>query len=134
MRTVLRCRRDVFGVVAGYTLLEIMIVVAIIGLLAAIAIPLFVKARDTAQLNGIYNNLRIIEAAKDQWALENKQGAGATTTWLSDTTGIGLYLKGGTVTLVVGETYDLNVVGTNATATATVRLGTFGALSPISAL
>src|SRR2546423_3168037 len=97
MRTVLRCRRDVFGVVAGYTLLEIMIVVSIIGLLAAVAIPAFVKARDTAQLTGIFDNLRVIESAKDQWAMENKQGGGATVTWLADTTGISSYLKGGTV-------------------------------------
>src|SRR2546425_8620416 len=61
---------------AGFTLVEIMIVVAIIGLLAAIAIPNFVKARETAQLNSIVNNLRIIEGAKDQWALEQKKGTG----------------------------------------------------------
>ncbi len=55
-----------------------MIVVAIIGLLAAIAIPNFVRAREVAQLNSIVNNLRIIEGAKDQWALENKHGTGDT--------------------------------------------------------
>ena len=65
---------------AGFTLVEIMIVVAIIGLLAAIAIPNFVKARENAQLNSIFNNLRIIEGAKDQWALENKKGVGDTVT------------------------------------------------------
>jgi type II secretory pathway pseudopilin PulG len=47
--------------------------VAIIGLLAAIAIPNFVRARDTAQKNSCINNLRQIDAAKQQWALENKQ-------------------------------------------------------------
>src|SRR5437764_4580970 len=77
---------------SGFTLVEIMIVVAIIGLLAAIAIPNFVKARETAQLNSIVNNLRITEAAKDQWALENKKGTGDTPV----NTDIAPYMKNST--------------------------------------
>ena len=54
-----------------------MIVVAIIGLLAAIAIPNFVRARTTSQMNACINNLRLIDSACQQWALEQHQGSTA---------------------------------------------------------
>jgi prepilin-type N-terminal cleavage/methylation domain-containing protein len=72
----------------GFTLVEIMIVVAIIGLLASIAIPNFVKARTTSQQNACINNLRLVDAAKQQWALEQRKqttdtpaASGTDLTW-----------------------------------------------------
>lgn len=74
----------------GFTLVEIMIVVAIIGLLAAIAIPNFVKARTSAQKNACINNLRQIDGAKEQWALEAKKKGTDNV----DLTAIKVFLKG----------------------------------------
>ena len=114
---------------AGFTLVEIMIVVSIIGLLTALVIPNFMKARDRAQLNSILNNLRIIEGAKAQWALENKKSEGSPATEQD----LAQYLRGGKINPVAGETYHINPVGTPPTATLSQQIMNHPAGSVIKA-
>src|SRR5215213_8240400 len=75
----------------GFTLVEIMIVVAIIALLAAIAVPNFLRARKRSQATRILEDLRMIDSAIDQYAIERNKATGATANW-SD---IADYLKTG---------------------------------------
>src|SRR5437899_7433696 len=82
-----------------FTLVEIMIVVAIIGLLAAIAIPNFIKARTTSQMNACINNLRQIDGAEQQWALETKQAAAAVPAY----TDVSSYMRNSVICPSAGD-------------------------------
>ena len=114
----------------GFTLVEIMIVVAIIALLAAIAVPNFLRARKRSQATRILEDLRMIDAAVDQYAIEANKKAGDTVPW----TAIQAYLKRGsnlynTGASVIGGTYTgpFTVDGDIKTPT-----GTSAALSDVA--
>ena len=83
----------------GFTLVEIMIVVAIIALLAAIAVPGFLRARKRSQASRILNDLRMIDSAVDQYAIETSRSAGslvAVTDWTN-------YVKKGSLLYNTGK-------------------------------
>src|SRR5262245_21091356 len=90
---------------SGFTLIEIMIVVAMIGMLAAIAIPSYVRARDNAQQNTCINNLRQIDGAAQTWALESKLGSTAPYTLQSITNYIKLDSTGNIPNCPAGGSY-----------------------------
>src|SRR5947209_10769974 len=93
---------------AGFTLVEIMIVVAIIALLAAIAVPGFLRARKRSQASRILNDLRMIDAAVDQYAIETNKKSNdvvGTADWTN-------YLKKGGSLYNTGATILGNPYGT----------------------
>jgi prepilin-type N-terminal cleavage/methylation domain-containing protein len=113
----------------GFTLVEIMIVVAIIALLAAIAVPGFLRARKRSQATRILNDLRMIDSAVDQYAIETNRITGNTvntTDWTS-------YLKSGTVLYntgkdLLGDDYGLQTVDT----LPAVPLNSYNGLSDVA--
>ena len=97
----------------GFTLVEIMIVVAIIALLAAIAVPGFLRARKRSQASRVVNDLRLIDSAVDQYAIENNKATGASV----GTADWGAYMKKNsqlynTASDLFGNTYGAQTVDT----------------------
>ncbi|NOU36732.1 MAG: prepilin-type N-terminal cleavage/methylation domain-containing protein [Kiritimatiellaceae bacterium] len=99
----------------AFTLIEVLIVVAIIGLIAAIGIPSFINSRVSTETNMRAVNVAAVNAAKDQWAIINNKAVGTAVVW----TNIADYISGGVTNqagLTIGSyTITLNPVGTSAT-------------------
>ena len=97
---------------AGFTLVEIMIVVAILGVLLAIAIPNYVKARANSQANACINNMRQVDGALQQFAIENDLHVGAPVNYPNDLTP---YIKLNSTSQIpgcpAGGTYTVAPVG-----------------------
>ena len=97
----------------GFTLVEIMIVVAIIALLAAIAVPGFLRARKRSQATRILNDLRMIDSAVDQYAIETNKSSGSAVA-VADWTN---YMKKGSVLFNTGNDIFGNSYGTQTVDT-----------------
>ena len=97
----------------GFTLVEIMIVVLIIGVLLAIAVPNFIKARETSRTKSCVANLKQIDSAKEQWAMDNKKTSADTPT-ATDLYGTDKYVKS-TPACPSSGTYTIAAIGTAPT-------------------
>lgn len=113
----------------GFTLVEIMIVVAIIALLAAIAVPGFLRARKRSQAAKVINDLRLIDSAVDQYAIETTKPSGAAVN-VSDWTN---YLKKDTQLFVTGADIFGNAFGAQTVDShPKVPSGTYDSLSDVA--
>ncbi len=115
---------------AGFTLVEIMIVVAIIALLAAIAVPNFLRSRKRSQATQILEDLRIIDSAVDQYAIETNKNSVTLPVWAD----IQPYIKNGTRlytsagTDILGNAFTIGSVDT----APKVNNATYNALSDVA--
>lgn len=114
----------------GFTLVEIMIVVAIIALLAAIAVPNFLRSRKRSQATIIVDDLRQIDSAIDQYSIENNKKSGDSVAWADVQkyikTGTRLYSSGNKD--VLGNTFTI----TSADTTPKVSTTSYDALSDVA--
>ena len=114
----------------GFTLVEIMIVVAIIALLAAIAVPNFLRSRKRSQATQVLEDLRIIDSAVDQYAIETNKSGGATVNWADVQkyikSGTRLYASGGND--ILGHAFTMPAVDSAPKVPST----TFSALSDVA--
>ena len=114
----------------GFTLVEIMIVVAIIAMLAAIAVPNFLRSRKRSQATQVLEDLRMIDSAVDQYAIETNKSGGSTVAW-SD---VQKYLKTGTRLYsstgkdILGNAFTISSVD----SVPKVNTATYGALSDVA--
>jgi prepilin-type N-terminal cleavage/methylation domain-containing protein len=99
----------------GFTLIEIMIVVLIIGILLAIAVPNFVKARESSRAKSCVANLKQIDSAKEQYAMDNKLAQGATAPATTDLAGTNGYMKTFPTCPSTSTAYTVGVIGTDPT-------------------
>jgi prepilin-type N-terminal cleavage/methylation domain-containing protein len=98
----------------AFTLIEILIVVAIIGLLAAIGIPSFLGARQNAETNMKSVNVSAVNAAKEQWAIINNKAPGTTVVWTNIASYIGNSVTNQAGLTIGGSAITLNPIGTSA--------------------
>jgi prepilin-type N-terminal cleavage/methylation domain-containing protein len=114
----------------GFTLVEIMIVVAIIALLAAIAVPNFLRARKRSQATRILNDLRLLDSAQDQYAIENNKSANASVNFTDlrpyIKSGTSLYSSGGND--MFGNAYSI----TSVDVTPKISTSSFNTLSDVA--
>ena len=116
--------------ITAFTLVEIMIVVAIIALLASIAVPNFLRARKRAQATRCLEDLRIIDSACDQYAIETNKATGATVQWAD----IQNYLKKGSVLYNSGgnDIFGQAYTGFSVDNLPKLRSTTFAKLSDVA--
>lgn len=96
----------------GFTLIEIMIVIMILGLLLGIALPSVMHARMKTNASSCRENLRVIVSAKERWAMDNNKPSNATPTWGEL---VPIYLKGNKPLCPGGGTYDIGALNENPT-------------------